>query len=170
MKRIVFTFGLVSGAIVAVVLFGSMAIWGTDGMTAGSVWLGYSIMVIALSVIFFAVKSYRDDQLGGVIRFWTALRLGLGITAVAGAVYVIGWEIYYQTLGGNFMDHYIAASLERLRNDGAAAAELARARQDMEEFRALYENLAARMVITLLEILPVGVVIALFSAALLRKT
>lgn len=170
MKRIVLIYGLVSGAIVAGVSFGAMAIWGADGKAAGSAWLGYSIMVIALSLIFFAVKSYRDEELGGVIHFWTALKLGLGISLVAGVVYIIGWEIYYQALGGSFVDQYAVSYIEQMQANGASAAQLAETRIKMEEFKRLYEFLPARTGITLLEIFPVGAAISLICAALLRKS
>jgi len=170
MKRIIAIYGLVSGATVAGVSFGAMAVWGGDGKAAGSEWLGYSVMVIALSLIFVAVKSYRDEELGGVIRFSTALKLGLGISLVAGVIYVIGWEIYYQTLGAGFMDDYIASSIEQMLADGASAARVAEARREMEEFKDLYSLLPARMGITLLEILPVGLVISLICAGLLRTS
>ena len=106
MNRIMLTYGAISGAVIALATFGSMALHEGEGAVAEFEWLGYAIMIIALSVIFFAVKSYRDDRLGGAIRFWTAFRLGLGISIVAGVVYVLGWEIYYQTLGGDFMERY----------------------------------------------------------------
>lgn len=170
MNRIILTCGTISGAAIALLTFGSMALNEGDGHTTEFEWLGYAIMIVALSVIFFAVKSYRDDRLGGTIRFRTAFKLGLGISIVAGVVYALGWEIYYQTLGGEFIEGYSASYLDRMRADGASAAEVAAARQRMEEFNALYEFMPARLGITLLEIIPVGIVISLLSAALLRNS
>lgn len=169
MGRMMLIYGSIAGAVVAIVSFGGMALLSDEGVAAGSQWLGYAIMVIALSVIFFAVKGYRDNQQGGVIRFWTALKLGLGISLVAGAVYVIGWEIYFQATGGDFMQQYAASYLEQMRADGVGAAELDAARSRMAEFQDLYDFLPVRMGITLIEILPVGVLISLVSAALLRR-
>lgn len=170
MTRIILIYGLIAGAVVAIVSFGGLALLADDGIPAGGQWLGYTVMVIALSVIFFAVKGYRDDQQGGVIRFWTALKLGLGISLVAGLVYVMGWEIYFQATGGEFMQQYAAAYLEQMKSDGASAAAIEAARERMAEFEAIYEFLPARMGITLIEILPVGFVISLLSAALLRRS
>lgn len=169
MIRSMLIHGSISGAVIAVVSFGSMALAGDESRIAGSEWLGYTIMIVALAVIFFAVRSYRDEQLGGVIGFWTAMRLGLGISLVAGVVYVLGWEIYYQATGGDFMQQYAASYLEQMRADGVGAAELDAARSRMAEFQDLYDFLPVRMGITLIEILPVGVLISLVSAALLRR-
>ena len=169
MARIILIYGLIAGSVVAIVSFGSLALLSDGEIPTGSKWLGYSIMVIALSVIFFAVKGYRDQQLGGVIKFWTALKLGAGISLVAGVAYALGWELYYQTLGGEFMQQYALSYLDQMRADGATAAELETARQRMADFEQLYSLLPARFGITLVEILPVGLFISLLSAALLRK-
>ncbi|MEM1082162.1 MAG: DUF4199 domain-containing protein, partial [Pseudomonadota bacterium] len=131
--------------------------------------LGYSIMVVALSVIFIAIKGYRDQQLGGVIKFWTGLKLGVGISLVAAVVYALGWELYYQTLGSDFIQQYSNAYLEQLRVDQVDADQIEAARQKMNEFEALYSFFPARFGITLIEILPVGLFISLLSASLLRK-
>ncbi len=170
MGRILLVHGLIAGAVIAIVSFGGLALMaGDDGVAAGSQWLGYTVMVIALSVIYFAVKGYRDDQQGGVIRFRVALKLGLGISLVAGAVYVLGWEIYFQATGGDFVQEYAASYLAQMRADGAAVDAISAARERMAEFEELYAFLPARIAITRVEILPVGVLISLLSAALLRK-
>ena len=169
MARIIIVYGLIAGGVVALVSFGSLALLSDGEIPTGSKWLGYSIMLIALSVIFFAVKSYRDQQLGGVIKFWTALKLGFGISLMAAVVYALGWELYYQTLGGDFMQQYTLSYLEQMRVDGATSNEIETARQRMADFERLYSLLPARFGITLVEILPIGLVISLLSAALLRK-
>jgi hypothetical protein len=48
--------------------------------------------LIAISGIFLAVMRHRDHNLGGVIRFWQALVIGLGISLVAGIFYVAAWR------------------------------------------------------------------------------
>ena len=82
-------------------------------------------MVLALSLIFFGVKRLRDRELGGVIRFVPALLAGLGISAVAGVIYAIGWEITLAATDFAFIDSYSNAAIEAARAKGASPAEVA---------------------------------------------
>jgi len=171
MKKIMVVYGLISGGIIIAIITLSVMIWDpASSHTAGTEWLGYTIMVAALSLVFFGVKKYRDDELGGVISFWDALKVGLGITLVASIVYVAGWETYLQVSGVDFMGDYASAYLEQLRAEGATAEAIADAEALMDSYKQMYENTFARLGITFLEIFPVGLIIALVSAALLRKS
>lgn len=171
MKKIMFVYGLISGGIIITIVALSVIIWDTaSSHTAGTEWLGYLIMVAALSLVFFGVKSYRDSSLGGVISFWDALKLGLGITLVASAVYVAGWETYLQVSETDFMGDYAAAYIEQLTTDGASAEAIADAEALMDSYKQMYANTFMRLAITFLEIFPVGLIVALISAALLRKS
>ncbi len=167
MKRIIFIYGLLSGAIIIGIIIASMMIWGMEGQ---SEWLGYLIMVAALSLIFFGIKSYRDQELGGVITFGTAFSVGLGISVVAGIVYVGAWETYLQTTDADFMGQYASSYIEQLQAEGASEQEIADARKMMDEYKAMYENPLTRLGITFLEIFPVALLITLISAGLLRKS
>lgn len=95
MQKIILTFGMISGLVTFTVFVvgARMAIRGGSAEASGV--LGYLIMLVALSVIFFGIKRYRDRELGGVIRFGKAFLVGLGISAFAGVIYVISWEIYH---------------------------------------------------------------------------
>lgn len=167
MKRIIFIYGFISGAIVIGIIIASMMIWGMEGQ---SEWLGYLIMVAGLSLIFFGIKTYRDRELGGVITFGTAFKLGLGISVVAGVVYVGAWEIYLQATDADFIGQYAGSYIEQLQVEGASDQEIADARELMNEYKAMYENPLMRLGITFLEIFPVALLITLISAALLRNS
>ena len=94
MTNIIFLFGTIAGVIVAGSFFAVYAATGgSPEMSGMSEWLGYLTMIVALSMIFFGVKRYRDHDKGGVIRFLPALFMGLAISAVAGVIYVLGWEV-----------------------------------------------------------------------------
>lgn len=167
MLRIIVVYGLISGAIVIGTIIGSMMVWGMENQ---SEWLGYLIMVVALSLIFFAIKNYRDRDLGGVIKFGTAFKLGLGISVVAGIVYVGAWETYLQATDANFMEQYAESYIGQLQADGADEQQLVEARALMEEYKSMYEKPLTRMGITFLEIFPVALLITLISAGLLRNS
>lgn len=131
---------------------------------------GYLSMLVALSVIFVGVKRYRDKRLCGVIKFLPAFLLGLGISAVAGVIYVIGWEITLRLMNYEFMDAYASAMIDSKRRDGLAGAELEAYIAQMRQMTLQYRNPLFRLPITFLEVFPVGVVISLISAALLRNS
>lgn len=162
MTRIIFVYGMLAG----VVTISSMLLG--MSMSAHSVWAGYAIMLAALSLIFIGIKRYRDAELGGVIRFPTALGVGLGIALVASMFYVAGWELYMYLTNYTFFDSYAKSVIAAKRASGASAAEIAKLTSEMTAMGKHYAEPLYRMVMTLFEILPVGVVVALISAALLR--
>lgn len=170
MKRIVLIYGLIAGTIVGAMLLITMPMYkaGTLNLDSGEL-LGYTTMTIALSLIFFGVKNYRDKYLGGEISFIKAVQVGLLIMLVAGAVYALCWEVSYRNIGGDFMatmaDHYV----DKMKAEGATEKELAEARADWDSFNELYENPIIRFGITVMEITPIGVLLTLLSATLLRR-
>jgi len=168
MLRTILAFGLAAGIVVAVPM--CLMVANSEPGSAGHSYLaGYLVMLVALSLVFVGVKRYRDRTLGGVIRFAPALGMGLAISAVAGVIYVIGWEITLAVTDYSFIDSYAAAAIEAKRADGASAAEIAAVTAQMADFKAQYANPWFRMPITFVEIFPVGVLVSLISAALLRN-
>lgn len=160
-------YGGIAGAIVIAVLVVGLAADLPSHFQ--SEWFGYLVMLAALSLIFVGVKRYRDVECGGVIRFGRAFLVGLGIATVAAIVYVAGWEAYLAASGRDFMADYTGGLLEGLRADGASEATIAAKAEEMRKMAAFYENPLFRIPITLIEILPVGLLVALVSAALLRN-
>jgi hypothetical protein len=165
MTRIILTYGLISGVVVIAGILGSILLGGGHS----SLWLGYLIMLAALSSILVGVKQYRDRDLGGVIGFGKALLMGLGIAVTASVAYVLVWEVYLAVTHYTFIDHYTASILAAKRAAGFTGAEYQKAVAEMETLRRQYANPLFRMPMTFIEIFPVGLLIALISAALLRN-
>ncbi|MDP3853878.1 DUF4199 domain-containing protein [Phenylobacterium sp.] len=168
MTRIILTYGLISGLVVILGVIGSIASTGGEGPHS-SVLVGYLIMLVALCAILVGVKQYRDQTLGGVIGFGRALVLGLGIAAIASLAYIAVWEAYLALTDYVFMDQYTAKVLADKRAAGVSGADYAKAAAEMETMRVLYANPLIRMAMTFTEIFPVGLLISLVSAALLRN-
>ena len=144
---------------------------GTIDFENGEV-IGYSTMVIALSMVFFGIKSYRDNYQNGAITFTKGLQVGIMITLIASLMYAFSWELYYQNQPEDqpsFMESYVEFSINKMKTDGASEAEVNQAIQEMNNMAEMYENPFVRFGFTLAEILPVGIIITLLSAALLRK-
>tara|TARA_Y100000052_G_C2915817_1_gene65268 strand:- start:13 stop:603 length:591 start_codon:yes stop_codon:yes gene_type:complete len=168
MTRIILIFGSLSGLIVSVLMILGFTLL-SDAHGGTSEAFGYLTMLLALAFIFMAIKRHRDINLGGVIKFWPALLLGLGVAALAGVFYTLTWEIYFNLSGGDFMDAYVAGQVEAQRAAGASEAEIAEFQASMQGFADLYANWWFRMPMTFTEIFPVGVLVSLISAVLLRN-
>lgn len=164
-------FGTIAGGIVASVLFGTTVAMAKSPPAMGiGALIGYSSMLVALSAIFIAVKRHRDRDLGGVIKFLPAFLLGLGISTVAGVFYVLAWEAALAVTGMDFAGEYAKHMIEQKRAAGVSAAELAKYQSEAAKFQAQYANPAFRMPMTFLEIFPVGALVSVVSAGLLRNS
>ncbi len=170
MKKIVITYGIISGLITGGLMLATMPLFvsGAVKMENG-LWIGYTGMVIALSLVFFGIKSYRDNYGGGQITFGRGFLIGLSITLIASVFYVTAWEITFARSGEWFMQQWSKGEMDKLISSGSTEEELKVAKQKWDEFSQLYQNPLIRFGMTLMEIFPVGIVISLLSAALLRK-
>ena len=131
--------------------------------------VGYTIMLVALSTIFVAIKRWRDLELGGVVRFWPALGLGLGISAVAAVIYVIAWEATQALAHLDFANSYARTVIAQQQAKGVSGAALAKVTAEMAQFKVQYADPLFRLPMTFVEIFPVGVLVSLVSAGLLSN-
>lgn len=168
MARLILTYGLISGLVIIAGIIVTLPLADSPGH-AGGVWLGYLIMLVALSSIFMGVRQHRDQALDGVIRFWPAFGIGLTIAALASVVYVIVWEGYLALTHYSFMDEYVEQALAAKRAAGVTGAAYAKAVAEMQAMKTAYADPLQRLPMTFMEIFPVGLLVALVSAALLRN-
>lgn len=168
LRRIVW-FGSIAGVIVAVpMLLMALGLDGHPPLAWGMV-IGYLTMLIALSTVFVAIKRHRDIECGGVIGFWTGFGIGLGISFVASVLYVIAWEAAQALTHMDFASGYAKAIIEQQRAKGASPETLAAVSAEMERFKVDYANPLFRLPMTFIEIFPVGVLVSLIAAGLLRN-
>jgi len=170
MLKKILSYGGVAGLIAGIPL--SVLVIAMDGqppMQYGMV-IGYLTMLIALSAVFIAIKRYRDTELGGVIGFWPALGIGLGITVVAGIIYVATWESAVAITHLDFGTAYANALIDQEKAKGVSGEALAKFTAEMEAFKKQYANPLFRLPMTFAEIFPVGVLVSLVSAGLLRNS
>jgi hypothetical protein len=168
MKKIVLTFGLVAGAIISALMGGSLLIANKIG-TSHSMALGYTIMVASFLLIYFGIRSYRDNNLGGQISFGRAFACGILITFITTACYVVSWEIIYFNFMPHFMDGYFAAQIHRVQASGLDPATTAARVAAIQRSQESYQNPLVNMAYTFMEPFPVGLIITLISAAVLRR-
>lgn len=168
LQKILF-YGALAGLIVGIPMFGlALAMEGHPPLAYGMI-IGYLTMLIALSTVFVAIKRHRDAELGGLIGFWPAFGLGLGISFVASVMYVLAWEAVQAVTHMDFATSYAQVLIEEQRARGVSAAALAKTIAEMEQFKVDYANPLFRLPMTFTEIFPIGVLVSLVSAALLRN-
>jgi hypothetical protein len=168
MKKTVLTFGILSGVVSALMMFGTVFFVDEIGFDKG-VFVGYTGIVLSLLFVYFGVRSYRDNQLGGKITFGRAFGAGMLITLISCLFYVVAWEIEYATVFSDFGDKYAAYAMDQARASGAGEAELAAKAAEMADMQRMLDNPVIRPFLIFIEPFPVGVVVALISAAVLRK-
>jgi Protein of unknown function (DUF4199) len=170
MKKIIWVYGTIAGVIMGAMFFITAPLWdnGTLNMDNGMV-VGYTTMVIALSMVFFGVKSYRDNHQNGVITFGHAFKVGILITVVASLLYALSWEAAYHTVSKGFSEEWTKSYVEKMKAKATNEAEVQAAIAEAENNKAMYENPLFRFPITLMEVFPVGLIMALITAGLLRK-
>lgn len=169
MSRTIIALGLIAGLIIVVPMF-TLLVISDPGSLGHSEIVGFSFMFLGFSLIFVGVKRFRDRVLGGVIRFLPALLLGLGISAVATLVYIVSWEITLALTNYAFLETYPAQAIEAARAKGKSAAEVAKLAADMQSMMTWYRNPLLRMPMTAVEIFPVGLLVSLVAAGLLRNS
>lgn len=168
MRKIVLTFGLIAGAILSGMMLLTLPFMDQVGFDKAAV-IGYTSMVLAFLMVYFGVRSYRDNVAGGTVSFKQAMGVGTLIMLVASLCYVATWELIYYKLTPDFADKYAAYTLEKVRASGATEAEIAAKTKEMAAFSAQYRNPLVNIAWTLLEPLPVGLLLTLISAAMLSR-
>jgi hypothetical protein len=168
MKKTVWTFGLISGGILSVMMLAVLPFQDSIGFDRGEV-IGYATMVLAFLLVFFGIRSYRDNVGGGTVSFGRAFSVGALIVVVAGICYVGTWELIYFKVSPDFAQKYTEHEIQKAKARGASQEAIDKKLAEMEKFAALYRNPVINAAITFLEPLPVGLVIALVSAGILRR-
>jgi hypothetical protein len=168
MLALILRYGIIAGLIVTLPMDVSMLRLKAGDPEPGLL-VGYLTMLVGLTAVFLGIKHYRDKVLAGTIGFKNAFMLGLGISAVAGLIYAIGWEISLNFMSFDFTEAYARSVVESARAHGATGAALEKAVADAQSFTTMYRNPLLRFPMTFLEMFPVGMLVSLVSAALLRK-
>ena len=171
MKRIVIIYGLIAGAVVSVFMSTTMLITANDETVhtgPSSMVIGYLGMLISFAFILVAIKSYRDKQNNGIISFGKAFGMGLLISLIASTIYVITWEIVYKNFLPNYMDRYCAAMIEQAKASLSGSALLAEI-DEINKAKKMYATPLGFTLFTYAEILPVGILVSLIAALVLKR-
>ena len=168
MKKTVLTFGLISGVVASLMMLLTVPFMDRIGFEHGQLF-GYTAIVLSFLLVFFGVRSYRENVAGGVLSFGRGFTVGLLITLISCAFYVATWQVIYFKLAPDFMDKYQAYAVEKARASGAGEPEIQETVRQMQSFKKLYANPFFNAAVTFLEPFPVGLLVTLISAAVLRR-
>jgi len=169
MKKNVFVFGLISGLIVtAFMVFASIKCY-VSGTFKDSEVYGYTGMLVAFSFIFVGIKNYRDKYNNGIISFGKAFRIGLFIALIASTFYVLVWVVEYYVFFPDWLTKYCTHVINDAKASGVSQLELDKKTAQMNWFKEAYKNPLFVVLLTYMEILPIGVVISLISALFLKR-
>ncbi len=172
MQKHILIYGLISGIIVSAIMLVSMNYFshceGNVDMTT-SMLIGYASMLIAFSLVFVGIRNYRDKYQNGVISFGKSFKIGILIVLIASTLYVVSWLICYFFFMPDFLDKYGAMEIENLKSAGATVTEIENKRKEMADFTRMYKNPFFNAMMTYAEILPVGLIVTLISALILKR-
>jgi len=168
MKRTILVFGLISGVLSSAMMLSTLPFIDKLGYDKGE-YVGYTAIVLSFLLVFFGIRSYRDNVSGGQITFTKGFAVGISITLISCVFYVVTWEVIYFNFLHGFMDKYFAHAVEKAKASGATGAALQAQLQQLQRYKELYENPLFNAAMTFIEPFPVGLVITLISAAILRK-
>ncbi|MCY7387019.1 MAG: DUF4199 domain-containing protein [Burkholderiales bacterium] len=168
MQKIVLTFGLIAGAILSAMMLMTVPFMDKIGFDKGEV-IGYTTMLLAFLMVFFGVRSYRDNVAGGKVKFGRAFLVGLMITLVASTCYVATWQVVYYKVAPDFGEKYAAYVVAKAKKAGATEAQIAAQKKEVDGFMEMYKNPLVNIAITFLEPLPVGLLFTLVTAVVLSR-
>lgn len=168
MKKTVLTFGLISGVVSSVLMLCTALLLDRIGFDKGAI-VGYTGIVLSFLLVFFGIRSYRENVGGGEITFGRALSVGLLITLISCVFYVVTWEIVYFKLMPGFAEKYTNYMVDQVRASGASQQVIDAKLQELNSMKALYDNPLFNAAVTFVEPFPIGLIVSLISAAILRR-
>ncbi|RYG19872.1 MAG: DUF4199 domain-containing protein [Chitinophagaceae bacterium] len=169
MKKNILIFGLIAGMIASSMLIAMTITCYNTNKFEGNMLLGYTFMLIAFSFVFVGVKNYRDKFNGGLISLGKAFKIGAIIAFIAATTYVLVWLICYYLFIPDFMEKFTAHFLGELKANGADAAKIKKEAEGMEFYTQMYKSPFGVILLTYMEILPVGLVISFIAALILKR-
>ncbi len=168
MRNTIFKFGLFSGLFSSLMMVATLPLEDRIGFDRAE-FLGYTILVLSFLLVFLGIRSYRIHA-GNHITFVRAFAVGISITLISSVFYVITWEILYFNFLHDFMDKYGAYMITKMKASGASPAAIQAQMQQLKNYKQMYENPLLNAAFTFIEPFPVGFVITLISALVLRRT
>ena len=168
MKKTVLTFGLISGALSAAMMLATVPLLDSIGFEKTDV-IGYTTIVLSALLVFFGVRSHRENAGAGRITFGRGFGVGLLITLISCVCSVVTFQIVYFKVTPEFGDRFAACMVERARAGGASQAKIDETAKQAQTLKQLYDDPVTNAALTFVQPFPIGLVASVISAVLLRK-
>ena len=169
MKKTILTFGVISGVISSVLMLCTVPFVDRIGFDKGVI-VGYTGITLSFLLVFFGIRSYRENIGDGSISFGKAFTVGILIALLSSIFYVITWEIVYTTMLPDFGEKMSNHMIEQVRASGLGPSEMA---AEIEKTRSFFEryrtNPLLRAALTFIEPFPVGLLVTLISSLILKR-
>jgi membrane-bound metal-dependent hydrolase YbcI (DUF457 family) len=173
MKNAIIKYGLIAGGISAVCQFTvGLVLKFTASKNASfdySAYVGYTLIILSMAMIYFGVKAFRDQENEGKLSFSQGIGVGLGIAAISCVCYSLMWMVVYYNFVPNFWDDYAQYYTEKLKTEGANAELIQKTQSEIASYKDMYKSPLVIFAMTLLEPLWIGVIIALVAAFVLKQ-
>ena len=167
--KTVLTFGVISGCLSSLMMLLTVPFLDRIGFDYGE-YLGYTAIVASFLPIYFGIRAYRDNVAGGTLTFGRGFLVGLMIAVISSLFYVATWEVVYFKLVPDFAAKYTAHAVDHLKRTGATQEKIDETMRQMQMLKQYLDNPLTNAAMTLVEPLPIGVLIALISAGVLRRS
>ena len=169
MKRNILVFGAIVGTILtANSIYHVNQVMDNPNLETNDI-LGYATMIIIFSISFFGIRNYRNKELNGFISLGKAFKVGALIVLLASTIYVVVGLMYYYLFVPDFVDKFIEVVINNLTRDGATAEEIAAKSEQMAQFKEMYKNPLFAILISYMEVLPLGLIVAFFNSLILKR-
>lgn len=169
MQKTILVYGLISGLIASVLMIGTALHFRNSMDFSNGQWVGYAGILLSMLMVYFGVRSYRDNVAGGSLSFGQAFKVGILITLISCVCYVIAWLVVYETIMPDFLEKYMEATLAQLRLSGASEAHIQEQTLEMEKFKSMYQDPLLRAGLTFMEPFPMGFLVTLITSFILRR-
>tara|TARA_Y100000782_G_scaffold115534_1_gene159603 strand:- start:4639 stop:5190 length:552 start_codon:yes stop_codon:yes gene_type:complete len=172
MRNSILKFGALGSAIMVIALIAStqlMSVENSDNYGIGEV-IGFSSMILSFITILLAIREVRAKNNDGSMTFGKGLSIGLLVSLMVSAVYVITWMIYLEVSDSNFIEEYSQAQIEKVQqNDELSTLEKEEQIDAQQQMVVYYQNPAFRVGITFMEIFPIGLLFSLLYALVMMR-
>ena len=169
MKKTVLVFGVISGVIATVLMFATVPFHNNIGFGNAGLLVGYAGITLSLLLVFFGIRSYRENIGNGYITFGRAFGVGILISLIMCLFYILSWEVVYHLFMPDIMDKMAAHQESVMRAKGATPEAINTMLKEMKDFKVMYANPLIRAMFTFIEPFPVALIVTLVSSLILRK-
>lgn len=166
MKNITLKYGLIAALIVVGVPATTMSIvgWGSESFDVGQV-VGYSSMIVAMAMVYFAMRHYRDKENEGVMSFGEGMKIGVLISSMGGAAWGLYNLVFVLWIMPDFYEQYYAST----SGQTMGTPEFEKGFAEMMDQMGFWYTTFGGTVLMFLTVFLIGLVISVISSLVVKR-